>query len=310
MPRFSTGCNFNGQIVAGNVKTTWHDCGTGSIIWSRIGSVDFTPGGDNEAGFRNIPWEGDVLRVMKLGKGVVVYCENGILVLTPFNQTFGADTLMEVGIPSMSAVGGNENIHVFVDTDGNLWRMNKDFDVQKLGYREYMNLMTAASIVVEHNPVLREFHISDPTYAYVLTEHGLAQCYQEVTTVVVDKGTSYGVFTDQSDAEARIVTDVMDFGLRGMKTTQTFELATYHPSGSGTYGITAALDWRVDKTAAFTRGNSVAVNPLGIATLIHTAEEFRLALTYTNYASVELDFINVRIKVSDKRALRGEYGVT
>ena len=174
IPRFSTGCNFNGQAVAGNIKTAWHGCGTGSLIWSKIGSVDFTPDGTNEAGFRNIPWEGTVLRVKKLGKGVVVYCENGIGVLVPFAQTFGWDILTEVGIPAKSAISGNDNIHVFVNTAGELCRINKDFSLEVLGYSEYMSLMTAASIVVEHNPVLREFHISDPTYAFILTEQGLA----------------------------------------------------------------------------------------------------------------------------------------
>uniref|UniRef100_A0A6M3JB42 Uncharacterized protein n=1 Tax=viral metagenome TaxID=1070528 RepID=A0A6M3JB42_9ZZZZ len=305
IPRFATGCNFNGQIVAGNVKSTWHGCGTGSLIWSRIGSVDCTPGGDNEAGFRNTPWEGDVLRVKKLGKGIVVYCENGIGVLSPYQQTFGWDSLIEVGIPAMSAIGGNENIHVFVDTDGNLWRIKKDFSIQKLGYREYMNLMTAADIVVEHNPVLREFHISDDSYGFILTEKGLGKCYQEVTTVAVDNGTSYGVFHDQSDAQARIITDTLDFGLRGLKTLQTVEVGGYHSSGT----VSAYAQWRVDKTAALTTSPTVLVNPDGVSTLVVTADEFRVGLTYTSYSGVEVDYMNFKLKLSDKRYVRGKYDV-
>lgn len=305
IPRFSTGCNFNGQIVAGNIKTTWHGCGTGSLIWSRIGRVDFTPGGDNEAGFRNIPWEGDVLRVKKLGKGVVVYCENGILVLVPFQQTFGMEKLMEVGIPSKAAVGGSDNIHVLVDTDGNVWRINKDFNLQMLGYREYMNLMTAADIVVEHDPVKREFHISDDDYGYLLTEKGLCQCYQEVTTVACDDGTSYGVFDDQSDSEGRIVTDILDFGLRGNKTLELVELST-----SSASDINAAVDWRSDISGSFTRSGDVLVNPNGIATIKHTAAEFRVAVTFDDYSDARLDYINMRVKLSDKRAVRGAYDVT
>ena len=205
----------------------------------------------------------------------------------------------------MSAIGGNENIHVFVDTDGNLWRIKKDFSIQKLGYREYMNLMTAADIVVEHNPVLREFHISDDSYGFILTEKGLGKCYQEVTTVAVDNGTSYGVFHDQSDAQARIITDTLDFGLRGLKTLQTVEVGGYHSSGT----VSAYAQWRVDKTAALTTSPTVLVNPDGVSTLVVTADEFRVGLTYTSYSGVEVDYMNFKLKLSDKRYVRGKYDV-
>lgn len=306
IPRFSTGTNFNGQIVAGNIRSTWYGCGTGSVIWARIGSVDFTPGGDNEAGFRNIPWEGDVLRVKKLGKGVVIYCENGIGVLTPFEQTYGWTTLEEVGILNKAAVAGNENVHVFVDSDNNIWRVNKSFNLEKLGYREYMGLMTAADVVVEHNPVLREFHISDDSYGFVLTEFGLASCYQEVTTVVVDNGVSYGVFDDQGDSEARILTDTTDFGLRGRKTIELVELGVNHTSGD----VNAFAQWKSAKTGSFSAAPNNLVNPHGVANIKVTASEFRVGVTFDNYAGVELDYINMRIKLSDKRFVRGAYNVT
>lgn len=306
IPRFSTGCNFNGQVVAGNVKTSWYNCGSGSIIWSRIGEVDFTPDGSNEAGFRNIPWEGEVLRVKKLGKGVMIYCENGIGVLFPFEQTFGFLPLEDVGIPNKAAVAGNENIHVAVDTDGNIWRINKNFEMQKLGYREYMNVMTASAIVVEHNPVRREFHISDDSHGYVLTEQGLASCYQEVTTVANDDGNSYGVFDDESDSQARIVTDTLDFGLRGLKTLQTVEIGANHSSGS----LTAYAQWRSEKTGSFSTGPTSTVSPNGTAVITTTAAEFRVGLTFSNYSGVELDYMNLRFKLSDKRSVRGIYNVT
>jgi len=304
IPRFSTGCNFNGQVVAGNIKTTWHDCGTGSIIWSKIGSVNFTPDGSNEAGFRNIPWEGDVLKVKKLGKGVVVYCENGILVLVPFQQTFGMETLAAVGIPCKSAVGGNDNIHVFVDNDDNLWRLNKDFNLQLLGYREYMSLMTAANIVVEHDPLKREFHISDDSYGYLLTEKGLCQCYQEVTTVAVDNGVSYGVFDDEEDAEGRIVTDIIDFGQRGNKTIELVEIGGYSASP-----IAVAADWRSNIAGSFTRSPSSPVNYNGAATVKVTAAEFRVAVTFDDYSDASLDYLHIRYKLSDRRFVRGAYNV-
>jgi len=303
MPRFSTGCNFKGQIVAGNVKSTWHDCGTGSLIWSGIGNVDFTPGGDNEAGFRNIPFEGDVLKVKRLGDFVIVYCENGVLALKPHEQTFGMTEILNVGIPTKGAIGGDEHSHRFIDTKGYLWKINSKLELTRLGYKEFMNLLTASEIVVEHDPGLREFHISDSTYGYLLTEFGLGQCYQRKSCVANLDGTAYGVFVVDSpyDTEGRLVTDIVDFGIRGMKSVELMEVGVNHTSGV----VTGAVDWRQNKTDSFTRSDWTAMNPHGAVNVKVTADEFRLALKFVSYLGVDLDYITSKIKAVDKRYMRG-----
>jgi len=303
MPRFSTGCNFNGQMVVGNIKSTWYDCGVGSVAWGKIGDVNFTLDGSNEAGYRQTPWEGSVLRVKKLGAGIVVYCQNGIGLLRPFEQTFGWDTLQDVGIPAKAAVGGNDNIHVFVDTNGNLCRINSQYEIQVLGYDEYMDDMTPANIVVEHDPILREFHISDATHGFLLTEEGLSNKYQAVTTIVTSAGTQYGVFTDLAVSTAQIIVDTMDFGLRGLKTLQTIEVGGYHASGD----LNAFAQWKSSKIGSFTTGPNIIVNPDGVATVIMTGDELRVGLTYASYLGIQLDYLTLRFKLSDKRYVRGKY---
>jgi hypothetical protein len=306
IPRFSTGCNFNGQVVGGNIRSSWYNCGSGSIIWSKIGSVDFTPDGTNEAGFRNIPWEGDVLRIKKLGKAVIVYSENGIGAMLPFSQTFGWRNLMGKGILSKAAVAGDEKSHLFVDTDYMVWLLSADLTLKFLGYQEFMESLTQADVVIEHDSLQDEFHISDEDTGYVMTQQGMGECYQKVTTVAATDGVSYGVSKNASDSGARIVSDTLDFGLRGIKTIQTLEIGTYHPTGS----LAAHIKWRSDKSTVFADAPSIPVAPNGVATVTTSGVDLRIGLTYSAYSGIELDYIIPRVKITDKRAVRGLYNVT
>lgn len=303
MPMFTTGCNFKGQLVVGNILNTWHDMGSDSIVWSAIGSTNCEPTGSNEAGFRNLPFSGNVMRIKRLGDFVVVYGDNGILVLASFEQTFGMREILNSGIPCKAAVAGDENEQVFVDSANYLWKINAKLELSRLGYREYISLMQADQIVVEHDSVLREYHISDPTHGYVLTEFGMGQCYQRKTTVVTTQGVTYGVFVidDPFDFEGRLVTDVMDFGVRGRKSIELLELGVHHTE----LGAFGAVDWRNGITAGFARSPYSVITPHGVVNVKVTGDEFRIVLKFTTYDNVDVDYIVSKIKMVDKSYMRG-----
>lgn len=310
MPRFSTVCNFKGQVIGGNVKSTWHGCGTNSVVWSAIGTNDFTPGVDNvkgsmnEAGFRHMRWEGEIYRVKRLGNAVIIYGDNGIDALVPYESTFGLKEILDKGIASKGAVGGSWNEHVFVDKEGYLWRIKSDLSTERLGYKEYISLIDLTEVMVSYDGSKREYYIADDTYGYLLTHWGLCQVYQKVTSVASIDGTSYGVTSDGSDDEGRVVTDVIDFGVRGFKTIGLLEAGIYHPAGS-TYKGYATVDWRSNKTDSFTRRDWVLMNPNGVATVMTAGDEFRLCVKADNYQNMQLDYINARVKVTDRRFMRG-----
>ncbi len=156
-----------------------------------------------------------------------------------------------------------------------------------------------------------EFFICDDTYSYLLTKYGLCSMYQRVTSVVPIDGVVYGVSSDASgttDDEARIKTDRLDFGIRGLKTLTTMEAGIYHPLGS-TYHAYGTVDWRSNKTSAFQTRDWLLMNPDGIVTPMVTADEFRLGIKVDNYANVEIDSITSRLKLVDKRSVRGLYSV-
>ena len=308
IPRFSTGCVFRGRIVAGNIKSTWHGCDTCSVIWSKVGSANFTPDKSNLAGFRPMFWEGSVHKVLPLGKAVAVYGDNGISLIYPVIEpttTFGEKRITNVGIPSISAVGGDENEHVYVDNEDYLWRWQDGKAPEKLGYQEFMENLTAASIVVSSG-LRGEYYISDNSTCYLLTPYGLSEVYQLPTTVAIVDGVAYGVFTDTEDYEFRAMLDTFDFGVSGFKTLTTMELGLYYPPTVGAttiipYGSTYIRTGR-SSTFAQTGKGWLQVNTNGFVVPYVTAEEFRPQVKTTRFENVKLDHVRLHVKYGDHRA--------
>jgi len=303
-PMVSTICNFKGQAVGGNVRTSWHGCGYNSVVWSDIGSLNFVPDRRNEAGFRPMPWQGCVLRVMRLEDVVMVYGDNGIASLVPtstaslgkYPATFGLKEIMNVGISHKGAVGGDEHVHVFVDKKGWLWKAHSG-KLERLGYQEYMKQMTLNQIMVSHDPSEKEFFISDGVKGFLLTDHGLCEVHQLVTSASSLDGVSIGVYEDSGDLEFRATTDAIDYGLRAFKTIAALELQADY----------AGVDWKVD--GSFKSNPWVRVNDAGVATVQTTAIEFRLRAKSSSYVNANLDYIKSRLKLVDKRAIRGVYAI-
>ena len=315
IPLVKTLCNFKGQAVGGNVQSVWHGCGSNHVVWTKIGEMDFTPARDNEAGFMKMPWEGDVYRVMRLGDYVMVYGSGGIAALRPVTApvpSFGLEELLTVGIPNKMAVGGDDNSHVFVDTEGYLWKVGRSLEVEKLGigtsfpsasrlgYQEFLSSLS--DIVVSKNPAEHEFYISDADASYLLTQEGMSGIHQLVTSCGRVNGSVVGLFDDSEDVEFRLTTDMVDMGFRGQKTIQTLELGTYTSNV-----VQTAVDWRVDKSAALRTSPWVLSGPQGVSTNIIAGTEFRLKMKVADYTDVDLSYITARYKMTDMRSIRGIY---
>ena len=299
VPLMKTVCNFRGQCIAGNFDS-WYDCGTNFVAWSDIGSLDFNPSQRNEAGYTIMPLSGEVLRVMPLGDVVIVYCESGVAVLKPAQQYFGMAELLPIGIPGKGAGGGSDHGHVFVDYNGELWKLDRGLKAQKLGYQEYMTTLDADQIMISYNAGENEYYISDGTLTFVLTPFGLCQSYQLPTSLAFVDGVLVGVSSNGTDIEGRIVTDVVDFGIRSFKTVSVLELGGHSPNG-----FQACVDWRSSNSGSFLRSTWLVSNPTGFVTPIVTAHDFRLCAKSSNYVGMELRYLTARVKNVDRRAMRG-----
>lgn len=300
IPGMKTICSFRGQVVGGNITTNWYDCEKNYIVWSDIGSATFVPGIKNEAGYAIMPFNGEVLRVLSLTDVVVIYGENGIAVIKPAQQYFGVAELLPIGIPSKGAVGGSEHSHVFVDYNAELWLLGRDLKAKKLGYQEYISQLDASKIIVSFNSGEDEFYISDGIKTFVLTPFGLCQAHQLPTSTAFVDGQLVGVSSNGSDLEGRVVTDVLDFGIRSFKTVSALELG-----GSSPNGFYACVDWKSNIAGSFQRSTWLVSNPTGFVTPIVTANDFRLCVKSSSYSQMELRYITARVKNVDRRAMRG-----
>lgn len=349
-PRFSTGCNFKGQIIAGNIKTNWHDCGVNSVIWSVIGSHSFhiSPSGEfilaeddsiitsedgvsmfseggvqsATAGYRHMYWEGSILRILRLRDIAVVYGSNGIALMVPKGAAYGMSEVSDIGILSRDAVDGDYNTHVFVDSDRYIWRVIAGNVPERLGYKEFIGDLDS-TLVVSYDKSRKEFYIGDSSTCYLLTESGLTRLGYFVTSIAGNNGTSFSSYLQDDIRSVTIVTDIIDFGIRGLKTISSIELGANF-SGD----IQMAIDYRYDKKKPFVRSRWENTGLEGVVTIPVTALEFRLCIRTLGTAveaedgsdieaedgtsirvelsrDLDLDYINIKVKLSDRRFIRG-----
>jgi len=343
IPICSSVCNFKGQMVGGNVLSSWYGEGNNSVIWSDIGSINCTPSGRNEAGHRPMPWGGSVVEVKRLGDFCMVYGNSGIGALVPSVQTFGLKEISGPGILWKGSVGGDWEKHLFLSTSNELWLIEKSLDPKKLGYQEFME--TLVSPVISYDPVLDEFHISDSTHGYVLTctgkgsllnpaTYGLSKCFQYVTSIGVFNGSRDCVCKNSEDYAVQVITDVFDFGVRGMKTLGFIEC-----DAISNVGLYLAVEYRYDRKGEFARSPWRYVGKEGIVWCGITATDFKLCLKSVitegdtlvmedgstiilesgstllaegsgedDYRDFKLSKINCKVKMTDRRFLiRGQY---
>jgi len=304
IPDMKTVCNFRGQLVGGNM-TDWEDCDVNYVAWSDIGSAEFYPGLKNEAGYAPMSWNGAVLRVMALGDLVAVYGVNGVSLLKPAKQYMAIKELDLPGIPTAGAVGGSSRGHVFVDYGGDVWMMGPDGKPKNLGYSEYISEMDASELVISYNQHQNEYYISDGSVCYILGKSGLCQTHQLVSSVAFDNGVLYGTHSSDKDPNGTVVTDSLDFGQRALKT-----LSLMSANCSSRNNMWMGVHWRSSVMGTFQKSREQWVNPTGFVTPSVTAVDFKLAFRAENYKDCKLSNMKVRLKLSDKRGIRGAYSAS
>ena len=302
--QFSTCCNYNGQLFVGGFITPWHDADLAYVGWSKIGSSKFMLDRMNTSGYARMSKGGECLRVMKLGKDIIAYGSNNLDVFTPVSEpvvTFGKQLLDIIpGLASRSAVGGTDLMHVLVDGVGQLWRLTAGPKPELLGYQEFFEQMLGTDIVVTYNASDASFTIANDQVSYLLSDGGLSRQFQAITSQSAYQGGVIGFYESVDDQGFELKTDTVDFGYRGLKTLSSIELAF-----SSDVPVYAAVDWRSNTNQPFRPSKWVPLNARGQATLMVTANEFRLKLQSASFENVEIDYMLIKYKPSDRRNLRG-----
>lgn len=315
IPMMRTVCNFNGQAVGGNIVSAWYDCDETFYVWSKIGSIDFTPEQDNEAGYRRCPYGGEVFHAKKLGSSVIGYSSKGITLISPAGDpapSFGFSEIYDIGLVNKGAVAGSKRDHMFVDEDYNIVRVGIS-TVGKvalklvptvLGYQYYMKqLGDTEDIIVNYDPASGDYYIGNSTKTFLLSSTGLTEVTQHPSAVW--KGDIDGTYmlpvTIDTDSPY-ITTESFDMQYKGQKTISVIETDAFSVTGAE-----AAVDYAFNlvswNSAAF-----IPINNMGIATVTAAGNMFRFKLKFDDISDdFRIGYIGVRYKMTDLRGIRGVY---
>ena len=313
-PFMRTICNFNGQAIGGNIVSAWYDCDETFYIWSRIGSMDFVPATDNEAGYRRCPYGGEVFHVRELGNSVIGYSSKGITLMSPVGSpttTFGFSELHNVGMINRGALDGSNTDHMFVDEDYNIVRIGVS-PVGKvslkliptvLGYQYYIRQLADEDIIVNYDPATGDYYIGNSTKTFLLSPNGLTEVTQHPSAVW--KGDVDGTYMlpDTIDEDyPYITTEPFDMQYKGQKTISVIETDAF-----SVLDAEASVDYAFD-LVNWNSANFLPINNMGIATVIAAGNMFRFKLRFSDINDdFRIGYIGVRYKMTDLRGIRGVY---
>ena len=90
----------------------------------------------NDSGALVMPWRGDVRALRALGESVIIYGADGVSVLRPREQYYVMDSLrglpQHVGLAWRGGIAGDNNTHLFLGTDGNVWLITPDLQAKRV----------------------------------------------------------------------------------------------------------------------------------------------------------------------------------
>ncbi|MBE3038366.1 MAG: hypothetical protein IMZ62_06100 [Chloroflexi bacterium] len=266
-----------------------------------------------DMGILPVPWQGTQRVLKSLGSNALIYSDNGVAELIPFDAesgpTLGFKKLPNVpGIHGRAAVAGDDSVHLMVDKTGCVWRFKPGQAPERLEYEWLFSSLT--DIVVTFDSTREEFYIGgkigSTLYSYLYTASGgMSKIPQCVTSLECGGGTLRGIVSSNQFTTFKAVTGVFDMGTREPKTIREISI------GLTTSAVaTLVMLWYKDgvsgtwKTAAphtlFGKGNIYCAV---------TGVEFKLQIDIPALTSVEIDYINVHWlpdgKISVKQILGG-----
>ena len=303
IPMMRTICNLKGQMVGGNIVSDWHGCDETFYVWSKIGSADFTPDSDNEAGYRRDPFGGEVYHTRRFNDSVIGYSSKGITLITPVGSpatTFKFEELINIGIKNQGAMNGDFNIQVYVGEDNIIRRISKE-GIEELGYENYIEQLSG-DVIVQYDKKYKDFYIGDSSKTFLLTQQGLTEIPQHPSAVWRLDNDTYCLPESTDDYYQSITTHPFDIGYAGQKTIMEMEtdlLLGDSPEVSISYYL---------NPSSYATTPYVPLNYQNIATIIASGNAFAFHLRFKpTYDNSRISYIKARYKMTDLRGIRGVY---
>ena len=210
-----------------------------------------------------------------------------------------------LGILSGNHVAGDEFCHGFIDLNKDFWIIEPGAKLQKRGYRDYIKKIFEDDneVIVSYIPLLRQWYVSNGNHSLVINNYGAFTCYQGISSAVVGwDGNIHGTFREINDTTGRIIVDATDFGSRGLKTLESVEIGADCAIGTVVHISTL---WKSKKEDSYKLSNPIVANPLGESRLCVTALDYKIKVTFSNFAGSELSSVSANVKYPDARFRRG-----
>lgn len=261
----------------------------------------------NDSGMRPMPWQGRVAGFLPLGEGVVCYGEDGVSYMASFSatniHTYAVHGLVGlasgggvlVGTDARTAFAGDKSVNAFIEPGGNICLVESNLNIRRLGYSEYISGMNQNKILMDYDPIHKEFYISDGSISYMLTESGLCRCpYTTSKMHAFSASELSGIRFASSDPTTMEVQSGTYTSPSGrVETITAVEIIGLNAS---TNGMVLKIKSRFNQTDEFYESASLTLDGRTRAVLAIPFTQFRWVLTSPVATNVTVE--NVRVEIS------------
>jgi hypothetical protein len=171
-------------------------------------------------GFYPLRSEGTIVRLLPLGGELAAYTTSGVYLLRFTEAGYMEQEVLNIGVRYSGHVGGNEGEHLFITQQNDVYRWRAGSAPEKLNYSEFIAGMTAANIVICHDPDESYFTIADGTKCYVLTPTGFARTDCIIPSSLARLQNYTGLagtpINEAGTVPASLTTDLFDGGFRNV----------------------------------------------------------------------------------------------
>lgn len=332
-PRFRCCCNYDGQLVIGDVHYTTKvqsSCsededkkrnievsGYNIVMWSQIGCASFDMTFGNEAGWAVMPWRnktgGSVHSLYQMGDELVVYSKAGIAKLSRHDTptvTLGVKKFADFGPADSWLVASSPSRHLFIGPDNNLYIVepqralsDKGYAPKKLGYGHLLGDVKA----ILYDEINNIFWLpTKDKKCFVWSEAGLGESELSLGCLFSYNGESvgYGRFEEQ---ERVVRTTSFSLNSRQIKTIMNIEV-DHEREGedSDSYRMQCRVDWKMGTGEIdFRKGKQIVLNKGGSCFPIQAGREFKIELRSEAHARLKLTKMWIHYKATDKHFSRG-----
>jgi len=190
---------------------------------------------------------------------------------------------------------------VFVDKTGTVWSIDANMKTTRHGY-DWIFGEYRRNTLVNYHTQNRLYYITTGSPSYTFDGSRLSSEPQGPSSLVFIDGQVIGPVKNFTWTKTvGFTTTPFDMGIRGLK--------TIHNIHCGFYNIDNAqvrLAYKMDNDINWTWTGYLPVNQDGVVTPIITAVEFKVELSGDVGGDSRVDYLTIRYRVGDKRAIRGQ----